>query len=59
MIEIIKAVLAIIVIIIRNSVENNVEKKEEREGIRNELNEALKTRDVSRINIVIGKLRKP
>jgi hypothetical protein len=58
MIKLIEAVVQIIYLILKNKFENDPLIKKEKEDLHNEAVKALKDRDVSRINIIINKLRK-
>jgi len=58
MLEIIGAIIQIIILIFKNKFEKDKEKKVEKEKLSGEINEALKTRDISKLNSVIVRLRK-
>jgi hypothetical protein len=56
--SLISGVIQIIFLIIKNVFERNADKKKKKAELKNEAVEAVKSRDISRINVVIGKLRK-
>ena len=54
---VVSGVVQILFLILKNMFEKDAELRKKREELRGESQEAIKSGDASRINIVIGKLR--
>ena len=58
MIQIIGAVIQIIFLVLKNKFEKDAEVRKQKEAMREEVESAIKSRDLSRINGCIDRLRK-
>ena len=56
--EIIKGILAILFLVLKNKFEKDAKKKEEKNALSREVDDAVFSGDISRINVILGKLRK-